>query len=306
MDARTAVVAGVVVVVALAVADVAIGQSAVLIPLLVLGPLVAATRARVRPTAGVAGLALALAIGLGPVDQGLFAAQHIVQVLVVLAGSFFAVAAADARERFERANRATQAALAGERAARIEANIVARASELLATAMDPEDRLAQVVALAVPEVADVATVDLLQADGTLHGGAADAAEPGIAQAGLEARRKWPIDPQSEHPVAVAARTGRPQLIGDMGGANLEAISLSPGHLEHMRRLRYESGLAVPLVARGRTLGVFAFVRRTGRAPYGDADVRLAIELARRAATALDNARLFAELSATERRLEAIL
>jgi serine phosphatase RsbU (regulator of sigma subunit)/PAS domain-containing protein len=74
----------------------------------------------------------------------------------------------------------------------------------------------------------------------------------------------------------------------------------------MQRLRYASSIAVPLLARGRTLGVFAFVRRTGRPPYAQEDVRLAVELARRAATALDNARLFAELSATERQLEAIL
>jgi serine phosphatase RsbU (regulator of sigma subunit)/PAS domain-containing protein len=306
MDARTAVAVGVALVVALAVADVIIGQSAVLIPLLVLGPLVTATRAPARTTGAVAAVAIVLAVGLGPVDQGLFAAQHVVQVLVVLAGGLFAVAAADARERFERASRATQAALAGERAARIEANMVARASELLATAMNPEERLAQVVALAVPEMADVATVDLLQPDGTFAGGAADAADPGIAEAVLEARRRWPVDPASDHPVAVAARTGRPQLHPEMSPEHLEEVSLSPGHLEHMRRLRYASGIAVPLVARGRTLGVFAFVRRAGRPPYDDDDLRLAVELARRAATALDNARLFAELSATERQLEAIL
>ena len=305
-DASTAVAAAVVLLVVLAVADVVIGQSAVLIPLLVLGPLAAATRAPVRATAAVAGLAVVLAVGLGPVDQGMFAAQHIVQVLVVLAGSLFAVAAAIARERFERADRATQAALAGERAARIEANIVARASELLATALNPEERLAQVVALAVPELADVATVDLLQPDGTLRSGAADAAEPGIVEAVLEARRKWPVDPASDHPAAVAARTGRPQLLPVMDAERLDAISLSPGHLEHMRRLRYSSGIAVPLVARGRTLGVFAFVRRAGRPAYREDDLRLAVELARRAATAMDNARLFAELSATERQLEAIL
>src|SRR3954470_385581 len=251
-DATAAVVAGTALVVVIAIVDVTIGQSAVLIPLLVVGPLAAATRAPVRATVAVCGLALVLAIALGPVDNGLFAAQHIVQVLVVLTGGSFAVAAAAARERFERAERATQAALAGERAARIEANIIARASELLATALDPEDRLSQVVALAVPEVADVATVDLLEPDGTLHGGAADAAEPGIAAAVLEARRKWPVDPASDHPAAVAARTGRPQLLPVMG-EGLEEISLSPGHLEHMRRLRYSSGIAVPLVARGRTL-----------------------------------------------------
>ena len=306
MDERTAVTTGVALVVAFSIVDVIIGQSAVLIPLLVVGPLVAATRARIRSAAAVAALALVLAIALGPVDQGMFAAQHVVQLLVVLAGSFFAVAAATARERYERAERATRAALTGERAARIEANIVARASELLATALDPEERLAQVVALAVPEMADIGTVDLLDPDGTLRPGASDAAEPRIAEAVLEARRRWPVDPESEHPVAVAARTGRPQLVPVITPEHLEEVAPAPGHLELMRRLRYSSGIAVPLVARGNTLGVFAFVRRAGRPPYDEDDLRLAVELARRAATALDNARLFTELRATERQLEAIL
>ena len=123
---------------------------------------------------------------------------------------------------------------------------------------------------------------------------------------LDARRRWPIDPESTHPVAVAARTGRPQLIPVMTPAHLEEVALAPGHLEHMRGLEYSSGIAVPLVARGRTLGVLAFVRRSGRHPYGQDDLRLAIELARRSATALDNARLFAELRRTERQLEAVL
>ena len=286
--------------------DVVIGQSPVLIPLLVFGPLLASVRASPRDTLLVAVLAVVVAIALGPVDQGLFAAQHIVQVVVVVAGSCFAFAAATVRARFERAERAAAAALAGERAARIQANMVARASELLATAPDPEERLAQVVALAVPEMADVATVDLLMPDGGLRAAAVDAAQPGIAQAVLSARRQWPIEPASDHPIAVAARTGRPQLVREMTPDHLEDVSLGAGHLEHMRRLEYASGIAVPLVTRGRTLGVFAFVRRAGREPFGDEDLRLAVELGRRSATALDNARLFAELSRTERQLEAVL
>ena len=306
MDATATAVAGTGAVVVLAVADVIIAANAVLIPLLVVGPLIAAVRGGPRATTAVAALSLVLAIALGPIDEGLFAAQHIVQCVVVLAGGFFAVAAAGARERYERAERATQAALAGERAARIEANIVARASELLATTLEPEERLAQVVGLAVPEMADVATVDLLEPDGTLRPGAADASEPGVAEAVLDARRRWPIDPASEHPVAVAARTGAPQLVPTMSPEHLDEASLSPGHLEHMKRLRYASGIAVPLLARGRTLGVFAFVRRAGRPAYGEEEVRLAVELARRAAAALDNARLFAELRAAENQLETVL
>ena len=306
MDATATAAAGAALVVVLAIVDVLIGANAVLIPLLVLGPLLAAVKASTPATVAVSALAVVLAVALGPVDEGLFAAQHVVQVVVVVAGSFFAVAAANARERFERAERATQAALAGERAARIEANVVARASELLATTLDPEERLAQVVALAVPGLADIATVDLLEPDGTLRAGACDAAEPGIAEAVLDARRRWPVEPASAHPVAVAARSGSPQLVPVMTAEHFDEVSLAPGHLEHMRRLRYASGIAVPLVARGRTLGVFAFVRRQGRVPYDEQDLRLAIELARRASAALDNARLFAELSATERQLEAVL
>jgi serine phosphatase RsbU (regulator of sigma subunit)/PAS domain-containing protein len=306
MGEGATVTAGVALIAVLAAIDVVISESAVLIPLLVLGPLLACVRASSRATIAVALVAILVAIGLGAVDQGLFAAQHVVQVIVVAAGGFFAVAAATARERFERAERAATAALAGERAARIQANMVARASELLATAPDPEERLAQVVALAVPELADVGTVDLLMPDGSLRAGAADAAQPGIAEAVLDARRTWPIDPESSHPVAVAARTGRPQLVRTMTPEHLEETSLAPGHLEHMRRLEYSSGIAVPLLARGRTLGVFAFVRRAGREPFDDDDLHLAVELGRRSAVALDSARLFAELSRTERQLEAVL
>jgi serine phosphatase RsbU (regulator of sigma subunit)/PAS domain-containing protein len=306
MDEGATAAAGLAAIAVVAALDVAITSRPVLIPLLVIGPLIAAVGASRRATAVVAALAIVVAVALGPVDQGLFAPQHVIQLLVVLAGSVFAMAAVTGRRRYERTQRAAAAALAGERAARIEANMVARASELLATAVDPEERLAQVVALAVPEMADVATVDVLEPDGGLRGAAADAAEPGIAEAVLDARRRWPIPVDGAHPVAVAARTGRPQLVPEMTPEHLEEVALNARHLEHMRRLRYASGIAVPLVARGRTLGVFAFVRRAGRAPFGDDDLRLAVELARRAAIALDNARLFAELVRTERQLEAIL
>ena len=49
-----------------------------------------------------------------------------------------------------------------------------------------------------------------------------------------------------------------------------------------------------------------FMRRGGAPPYDDTDAELAVEVARRAALALDNARLFAELRRTEGQLEAVL
>jgi serine phosphatase RsbU (regulator of sigma subunit) len=51
-------------------------------------------------------------------------------------------------------------------------------------------------------------------------------------------------------------------------------------------------MAVPLIARGVTLGVATFSRAEHPEPYGEADVRLAGDLATRAAVCIDNARLY--------------
>jgi PAS domain S-box-containing protein len=69
---------------------------------------------------------------------------------------------------------------------------------------------------------------------------------------------------------------------------------------------YATSLAVPLVARGRTIGVLSFMRFGGSPRYADDDLEIGVEIARRAALALDNARLFAELRRTEGQLEAVL
>src|SRR3954462_14475791 len=59
-----------------------------------------------------------------------------------------------------------------------------------------------------------------------------------------------------------------------------------------RRLGARSGISVPMVARRRTLGALALLRASDEAPFTQDDVDLAEDLARRAALALDNVRLY--------------
>jgi len=58
-------------------------------------------------------------------------------------------------------------------------------------------------------------------------------------------------------------------------------------------------IVTPLVARERTLGALTFVRSEARSPFDEADLALAEELARRAALAIDNARLLRKARAAE-------
>jgi PAS domain S-box-containing protein len=205
----------------------------------------------------------------------------------------------DERRRFGRL-------LDRERAERVRQEFASRASQLLEAPPDAMSMLDQVAGLAVPDMADLCVVDLLEDDGTLKGVVVRATDPADADALRIQRAMAPLDPAGEHPVAIAARTGRPLLLSEMGEQDLGRFASSPKHLELMERLNYRSAIVVPLSARGRTIGVFSLLRFARDTPYDEEDFSDARDLVRRAALAVDNARLFSDLQRAEGQLEAIL
>jgi PAS domain S-box-containing protein len=276
----------------------ALGNSSVFVPLLVIGPLVAAALAAPRCTLGVAVLAVACALPMGLGDNQFVSAEHIGELVAVAAGGVLAVLAATGRRSYEEA-------LLNERAARRRADFVGRAGQLLDAPPEPEAMLREIVRMAVPDLAELCIVDLVH-DGELGETTAYATSPRTLEMLHTSRVQYPLDPTGPHPVAVVARTGRPQLLHEIGAERLRAFAVDEQHLELMSGAGYATSLAVPLIARGRTIGVLSFMRFGGSAPYDDDDIEIGVEVARRAALALDNARLFAELRRTESQLEAVL
>ena len=276
----------------------ALGNSSVFVPLLVIGPLLAAAFAAPRCTVGVAVLATVCAIPLGLSDDQFVSAEHIGEILAVAAGGVLAVLAAKGRRSYEEA-------LLNERAARRRSDFVGRAGQLLDAPPEPEAMLREIVRMAVPDLAELCIVDLVH-DGALGETTAYATNPRTLEMLHDSRMRYPLDPEGPHPVAVVARTGRPHLQHEIGAERLRAFAVDEQHLKLMAGAGYATSLAVPLIARGRTIGVLSFMRFGGSAPYADGDIELAVEVARRAALALDNARLFAELRRTEGQLEAVL
>ena len=78
------------------------------------------------------------------------------------------------------------------------------------------------------------------------------------------------------------------------------------HLELLRRLGIRSYVIVPMVARGNVLGAMTFITAEHDRRFGDIDVVMAEDLARRAAMAVDNARLHAEAVEARDAAEAAL
>jgi signal transduction histidine kinase len=164
---------------------------------------------------------------------------------------------------------------------------------LFTAAQDYDETLRLVASVLVPRFADWCAVDLVEDDGTVRRVAVAHANPAKADL-TRATAVYPEDPHGRHPRTRVLRTGKPLLWRDVRDAELPAISRDGAHLSVMRAMGYVSALIVPLVAHGRTLGAVTCTTGESGRRYGEQDLELAMEVATRAALAVDNARLFGE------------
>jgi PAS domain S-box-containing protein len=187
-----------------------------------------------------------------------------------------------------------QAARAAAEAAVRRAAFLARASEILASSLDYEVTLQSVARLAVPEHADWCTVDLTGPDGALQRVAVVHLDPAKIRLAEEYRRRYPPHPDDPGGVAKVLRTGEPEMYPEVSDEMLAQGARDAEQLEMLREVGLKSVIIVPLVARGRTLGAITLVTGKSSRRYSEADLAFARDLARRAALAVDNARLYRE------------
>jgi len=173
------------------------------------------------------------------------------------------------------------------------ARLLAESSTLLASSFDAEVMLAGVARLAVQHFAAFVFFDMLDDGGAVVRSAAVHRDGTRAEQMQRAKEfkadlsRWPLD----NPIAAALREQRvvmSQQPSDSGGH----VALDEAHRALMQSLDAVSLIVVPLVARGRAIGVVTFARCSVHPPFGNAEQEIAEELARRTATAIDNAQLY--------------
>ncbi len=168
------------------------------------------------------------------------------------------------------------------------------AGSLLASSLDYDSTLTAVAQAAVPEVADWCTVDILEHEGSLRQLAVAHADPKKVEFVRELRTRYPPDPDAPQGPAQVVRTGKPELMKNIPEAVIEAAARDELHLDLLRELGLRSYMCVPLVTRDRVVGAITFVQAESGRCYDASDLAIAEELARRAATAVDNAQLYRE------------
>jgi serine phosphatase RsbU (regulator of sigma subunit) len=186
-------------------------------------------------------------------------------------------------------------ALSGVREHRRRLIFLISATATFDSSLDPAQALRNFARAAVPELAELCVIDLLDRNGSIGDTVAASVDPAVA-AGLERMRKAvPLDVGGTHPVAQVLSTGAPCVIPDLTDRTaLRQVAQSDEHLRFMHDAGYRSAAVFPMVARGRTHGAISFLHIGNEARYERGALAVLEDLTGRAAVALDNARLYAE------------
>src|SRR5690606_37466162 len=167
---------------------------------------------------------------------------------------------------------------------------LATASRELAGSLDHRATLGRIARLAVPRIADIAAVYTFEDHQPTRLERVEAT-PDAMRTLREIEERYPGEARRLRPVVELARRRRPMVV-QVTDDDLRKAAIDEGHLALLRRLRMRSIMVLPLEARGRLLGVIVLIRDATRPPYTAADLTLGEDLARRAALAVDNARLY--------------
>ena len=173
-------------------------------------------------------------------------------------------------------------------------SLLAEAGALLASTLDRERALTQLVHLAVPALGDLCAIDILAEDG---------ATSRVAYAHRDGTKEALV---YEAPVGVRAaiRSGQPVLVSEAGETDLMAEAQSADQLRTLQQLKPRTWLVLPLTARDRVLGAITFAMTDSAGSYDRVDVRTAEVLARQVALTLDGTRLQRDTEAARSATEA--
>jgi hypothetical protein len=173
--------------------------------------------------------------------------------------------------------------------------ILVAATAKLDSSLDPAQTLRTIANMAVPDLAEMCVIDLLDDTGSVASTVVAAVDPAVAAGVQRMREEFPLDMRGSHPVAQVLAGNASRSISDLteDGA-LARAAQSAEHERFMRDTGYAHAAVFPLIARGRTRGAISFLQLRGDARHDRNLLAVLEDMAGRAAMAFDNSRLYAE------------
>jgi PAS domain S-box-containing protein len=172
--------------------------------------------------------------------------------------------------------------------------LVSDVSELLAETFSYPEAFERLAERVVVDMADLCLIDTVDEFGRIHRVAARHREAHKQPLVDRLIHEFPPEDDGDHPAPIVIRNAQARFSPTMSDEFLRATCRNDEHFELVRSLGFQSYITVPLLARSRVLGALTLISTDEQRRYGEEDVGVAAELARRAAVRIDNARLYQE------------
>lgn len=181
---------------------------------------------------------------------------------------------------------------------------LSNATQLLASSLDYDETVSTLARLCVPVFADWAAVDLVESGGQVRQLVVVHEDPERLEYAKEIRDRYPLDPDEPRGLANVLRTGVSEFYPDIPEELLEQAPEEKRAIA--RNLRLSSVMIVPMEVRGSILGAMTLAFAESDRHYDEQDLRMAESLGRRAAIAIDNARIYRDRDHMARTLQRSL
>ncbi|HVS02477.1 MAG TPA: GAF domain-containing protein [Thermoanaerobaculia bacterium] len=184
--------------------------------------------------------------------------------------------------------------------------LLAESGAVLASSLELADTLSAIAHLAVPALADLCLIHLCDDAGSLRQVAAAHIDPSQERALEElGGRHLPSDNPRSRLMSVL-ESGEPALVEELDLEHLEEMLEDGELMDLVHEIQPRSAVAVPLSARGRSVGTLSLIYTLSERRFDRDDLPFVKELGRRAGLAVDNAQLYGQLRDDDRRKDEFL
>ncbi len=179
----------------------------------------------------------------------------------------------------------------------LHASLLARVSTAFASTLDYEATLENAIEIALPDLGDFGYLDVCEEGNSVRRIARAFRDPARQTLLSGTHFSKPTDSSIQ---LCALSSGRAAMHTDVDDDWLRSVASGPEHFALLKSLDFSAVLAVPLGYQDRSLGALTLFRKRG-GRYSEEDLKLAEEIAQRAALAIENAQLYRDVTRSEGR-----
>jgi PAS domain S-box-containing protein len=188
----------------------------------------------------------------------------------------------------------------------VRARFLARASQILGSSLEYQRTLRNIANLAVPDLADWCAVDLVDEQGRREQVVVAHADPARLALAERIRGSEPAGLNPERGLGRVIATGEPELYSELPEGMLRSAARDEEQFRLLRELGMRSMLIVPMNVAARTLGAITLASAESARRFDPSEVEFAMQVADRAAVAVENSRLYSERAAIAETLQRSL